>query len=1010
MSARSSYSCFHLFLLVVLALFRLCSSNQNSHCNDFERQALLQFKHGLTDESRRLTSWVAENKDCCTWAGLACNNSTGHVHRVHLPGLDGMTLKGDISQSLLDLKQLKHLDLSCNDFGGIQVPKFIGSFQNLRYLNLSYSNFSGTIPPQLGNLSKLHVLSLGSFHGRLSETTSMANMKWLSGLGMLHHLDMSGVDLSKATDWLQVINSLPSLVQLHLSGCELSNLHMYVPCVNLKSLSVLDLSYNNFNSSVSQWIFSVTSLVSLDLTECRFHGPIPSFRNLTSLELLHVAMNDFMNSSSIFQELSSSNLISLDIGGCGISSSVLDSLQSLTNLISLRLTGNQLTKRIPKSLGNFCKLREIDLSGNNIGNISLTYFLESFFECKSPALESLWLSYNYITGIIPHSIGNLSFLRTLDLSDNQISGPIPYSIGRLSSLEELYVGYNQINGNLPDSIGQLSSLEELSISYNRLDGSLPDSLGQLSKLTSLDFSYNLLTGVVTEAHFIKLVSLKYLYGSANKLILRLQVANWIPPFQLRSLYLKSCVLGPQFPLWLQSQKDLKELDISNTGISSPMPESFVRSFSKLLYLNMSNNHIRGPLTFSGIPATLEFIDISSNGFWGTLHTLLCSSGVTTTYYLDLENNHLSGDIPECWEKWPRLGILNLGNNSLSGEIPRTLGSLDLQYLNMHGNKISGRLHSSLMNLTELDVLELGRNELTGSIPTWIGTKLTHLRILNLRLNRFDGNIPHELCHIRHIQILDLAHNNLSGNIPRCFNNFSILSGIESNSGDDFSYFINGPEKITEGDSLVTNGREDTYSSILPLVMLIDLSSNNLTGYIPSELTSLLELTSLNLSRNQLSGSIPEKIGNMKELMSLDLSVNRLSGELPMSLSSLNFLSSFNVSFNNLTGRIPTGTQLQSFGESSFFGNKLCGAPLTEANGCEPVEAATHTIGEKKEDDGADWGLIISIVVGFVCGFWMIMGPLIVRRSWRIAYFGFLSKLRYMVYDVIHKYCRHMFSC
>ncbi|KAJ0586872.1 putative non-specific serine/threonine protein kinase [Helianthus annuus] len=333
----------------------------------------------------------------------------------------------------------------------------------------------------------------------------MANMKWLSTLGMLHHLDMSGMDLSKATDWLQVINTLPYLVQLHLSGCELSNLHMYVPSVNLTSLSVLDLSYNDFNTPVSQWIFSVTSLVSLDLTDCRFHGPIPSFRNLTSLELLHIAENDFMNSSSIFQELSSSNLISLDIANCGISSSVLDSLQNLTNLISLDLSRNQLIKRIPKSLGNFCNLRGIDLSSNNIGNISLTYFLESFFECKSPALESLSLPDNYITGIIPHSIGNLSFLITLDLGFNQVSGPISYSIGRLSSLERLYVGYNQINGSFPNLIGQLSSLEELSISYNRLDGSLPNSLGQLSKLTSLDFSYNLLTGVVTEDHFIKLV-------------------------------------------------------------------------------------------------------------------------------------------------------------------------------------------------------------------------------------------------------------------------------------------------------------------------------------------------------------------------------------------------------------------------------------------------------------------------------------------------------------------------
>ncbi|KAJ0794725.1 putative non-specific serine/threonine protein kinase [Helianthus annuus] len=528
-----------------------------------------------------------------------------------------------------------------------------------------------------------------------------------------------------------------------------------------------------------------------------------------------------MNSSSIFQELSSSNLISLDIGSCGISSSLLDSLQNLTNLISLDLSGNQLTKRIPKSLGNFCNLREIDLWYNNIGNVSLTYFLESFFECKSSALESLSLSENYITGIIPHSIGNLSFLRTLDLTDNQISGPIPYSIGQLSSLEELYIGSNQ------------------------LDGILPDSLGQLSKLTYLVFSHNLLTGVVTEAHFIKLVSLKYLDGSANKLILMLHVANWIPPFPVGNL------------------------------VSEKL----------------------------GFRASISIVVAITEGFRDIRHK---------QHRHFIAHAQIICDIPECWEKWSMLEFLNLENNSLSGEIPRTLGSLRLQYINMCGNKISGRFHSSLMNLTELDVLELGRNELTGSIPTWIGTKFTRLRILNLRSNRFDGNIPNELCHIRHIQILDLAHNNLSGNIPICFNKFSILSGIESNLGDDFAYVsIVARERPITGDSLVTNGREDTYCSILPLVMLIDLSSNNLTGYIPIELMSLLELTSLNLSRNQLSGSIPEKIGNIKELISLDLSVNRLSGELPMSLSSLHFLSRFNVSFNNLTGIIPTGTQLQS---------------------------------------------------------------------------------------------------
>lgn len=132
------------------------------------------------------------------------------------------------------------------------------------------------------------------------------------------------------------------------------------------------------------------------------------------------------------------------------------------------------------------------------------------------------------------------------------------------------------------------------------------------------------------------------------------------------------------------------------------------------------------------------------------------------------------------------------------------------------------------------------------------------------------------------------------------------------------------------DLLVTKGREDTYGTILQFMMLLDLSSNNLTRHIPSELTTLVKLNSLNLSRNQLTGRIPENIGNLKSLESFDVSLNKLYGELPMSLSGLNSLSSFNVSYNNLTGRVPTSTQLQSLNESSFFGNNLCGAPLTKS--------------------------------------------------------------------------------
>ncbi|GKE65104.1 leucine-rich repeat protein, partial [Tanacetum coccineum] len=556
------------------------------------------------------------------------------------------------------------------------------------------------------------------------------------------------------------------------------------------------------------------------------------------------------------------------MSSCGVSSSVLDSLHNLTSLLILDLSRNQLTQIIPKSLCSLCNLKDISLSENDFRGISLTYLLQSLFKCKAPVLEFLDLSSLGLSGAIPDFIGKLSFLRTLKLGSNLISGPIPFSIGKLTSLEVLHLDGNQMNGRLPDWIGNFSSLKQLYIPYNKFDGTLPESLGQLSKLEDLLFEFNMFTGVVTETHFAKLVSLKFLVGGGNNLVLRLPLGKWSPPFQLGELVLNSWNLGHQFPLWLESQKDLFLLDISNTSISSSMPpESFWRSLPSLNSLDMSHNHIKGML--SSIPATVatlflnsnhfsgmlpnlsnvsRHLDLSNNFFEGSLHNLLCPNEEKYLEALNLGNNHLSGVIPDCWQKIPEMEFLNLENNNLSGHIPRTLGSsYKLQFLNMHGNKLSGRLPSSLKNLTDLKCLILSGNELVGIIPAWLGRELSFLHILDLRSNSFDGNIPHEICYLTHIKILVLADNDLSGNIPRCFNKFSILSGKEFGYYSDY-HVIGYSTGIVSSASLVIKGREDTYISILQQVMLLDLSNNNLSGNIPSELTALTALQALNLSR------------------------------------------------------------------------------------------------------------------------------------------------------------------
>ncbi|KAM0042964.1 putative endo-polygalacturonase [Helianthus debilis subsp. tardiflorus] len=225
MTPITLFSSLGLWFLIVSSLCTLCFCNQNSDhvpCIATEPLVLTQLKNNLIDHTNRLSSWVG--KDCCSWSGVVCNNITGNVQEIHLRGPDDgfhghchgpydtddeleeaskQMLGGTISPSVTKLLQLMYFNLSCNDFGLIPIPSFFGSFQSLRYLNISKSQFSGEIPHQLGNLSTLRVLDLHDFPNLLGNLHSKS-LKWLKDLKDLQHLDMGGMDLGNASDWFQV--------------------------------------------------------------------------------------------------------------------------------------------------------------------------------------------------------------------------------------------------------------------------------------------------------------------------------------------------------------------------------------------------------------------------------------------------------------------------------------------------------------------------------------------------------------------------------------------------------------------------------------------------------------------------------------------------------------------------------------------------------------------------------------------------------------------------------------
>lgn len=77
---------------------------------------------------------------------------------------------------------------------------------------------------------------------------------------------------------------------------------------------------------------------------------------------------------------------------------------------------------------------------------------------------------------------------------------------------------------------------------------------------------------------------------------------------------------------------------------------------------------------------------------------------------------------------------------------------------------------------------------------------------------------------------------------------------------------------------------------------LDISYNNLTGALPSQIGQLKKLISLDASNNQMTG-VPAELGQLTNLETLDLSNNQLTG-LPNELANLKNLKILNLSGND----------------------------------------------------------------------------------------------------------------
>ena len=237
------------------------------------------------------------------------------------------------------------------------IPDWISVLTNLRMLDLSGNQFSGSLPLWIPSMTQLSYV-------------------------MVHH--STGVARNVSFDVFESIDSCNTLLPFDSALLLFNNLlNGTLPSTfgSLQSLVQLDLSYNRLSGTIPSTICMCTSMKALLLTDNQpgFSGTIPAeIGNLNGLTSLMLDYNDL------------NGTIPVTIG-------------NLSAVQVLYLTSNGLVGSIPETFSLLASLMDMDFSWNIltgpiwnvVGNVRLT---------------SLALEFNSLNGSLPSAVGSMTQL------------------------------------------------------------------------------------------------------------------------------------------------------------------------------------------------------------------------------------------------------------------------------------------------------------------------------------------------------------------------------------------------------------------------------------------------------------------------------------------------------------------------------------------------------------------------------------------------------------------------
>ncbi len=730
----------------------------------------------------------------------------------------------------------------------------------VRQLVLQGNNLSGTLPPEIGDLTAMEVIFIGNnnISGTIPEE--------VSGMVNLTAFSASGNSLTGVVP--EGLLSLPEIQSIALYGNSLSALPGNIgPADNLE---LLFLEFNQLEGEIPNSINSLTSLTSLRLNDNGLIDGIPDLSGLPDLEFLSVSGNrlvfddlepnigittyQFWPQDSALQSVDVSSEAGLEVildrtlGGsanvyewykdgllipgetgptltlssvqssdAGVyhaqaTSPLLPNLEIITRPITLNISGSANIES--DSLALVALYNATDGPNWDNNDNWLTGPLDTWYgiivaSFPSRRVTNVNLNYNNLDGFLPSEIGDLTEVQSLNLQGNyNLSGTVPWEIGNLESVVSISLDFNQLTGPIPSSIYTLPNIQYISFFDSDLTGSISDSISMATNLISFQVDQNNLSGSVPTS-ITTLSSLEVFSAIHNEL-------DELPDMSTMPSITNVTVNSNRLTF-----EDLEE----NIGIQ---------------YFNYSPQDSIGVAidTIADLGTTLTFD--------GTI------GGTANQYQWFKDGVSLPGQNSSA------LNIASFTNEDVGAYHVEVTNSIATD-LTIYGRPINISSSNPPPTPLELDSLALvalynatdgpnwtnSDNWLTGPLDTWHGVWTNGSRVYRLEVwgNNLSGTLPPEMANLTFMSNMSLSENNLTGPIP--------------------------PE---------IEAMESIYQ--------LYLGGNNFTGPIPNFIYNLTNLSALMLYRNDLSGQISDSIGQLTNLGYVDFSGNDFTGAIPDTMASL----------------------------------------------------------------------------------------------------------------------------